>query len=306
MNRSIDYIITEEHLLDSSRLTIKGFLKSKAYSVQNLKQLKQDPLGILLEDQPAHLNHPLSVGDRLTINIHEISCSENILPVSLPVAILYEDEDILVVNKPAGMPIHPSQNNRDNTLANALAYYYEQKGQPFVFRCINRLDRDTSGLTVIAKHYVSAGILGCFAANKGLDSPSRSLTREYLAISRGSVTPTSGTINAPLGRKPGSIIERCIDFQSGEAAATHYHVVEEKNGYSLISLILETGRTHQIRIHLKYLGYPIVGDYLYNPDYEKIHRQALHSYRLSFLHPITWKPMDFIAPLPEDMHKLLL
>ena len=304
MNRSIDYIITEEHLLGSSRLTIKGFLRSKAYSVQNLKQLKQDPHGILVGDQPAHLNHPLSAGDRLTVNIHESSSSNNILPVPLPLSILYEDEDILVVNKPAGMPIHPSQNNRDNTLANALAHYYEQKGQPFIFRCINRLDRDTSGLTIIAKHYVSAGILGSFAANKGLNGDSHTLTREYLAISRGSVTPASGTIDAPLGRKPGSIIERCIDFQNGETAVTHYQVVEEKNGYSLISLLLETGRTHQIRIHLKHLGHPIIGDYLYNPDYEEIHRQALHSYRLSFLHPITWESMDFIAPLPEDMQKL--
>lgn len=306
MDRQIEYFIREADLSANSKLTVKGFLRSKCYSVQNLKQLKQNPFGILVNNMPVHMNTTLSQGDQLTVNIHEASPSESITPIRLPLSILYEDEDILVLIKPAGMPIHPSQNNRDNTLANALAYYFEQKGQAFVFRCINRLDRDTSGLTIVAKHFVSAGILGSFVANKSSDNASHSLTREYLAISRGSVTPPCGTITAPLGRKPGSIIERCIDFENGESAITHYRVIAEKNGYSLISLILETGRTHQIRIHLKHIGHPIVGDYLYNPDYEGIHRQALHSYRLSFRHPITWETMNFTAVLPEDMRNLLL
>ena len=136
------------------------------------------------------------------------------------------------------------------------------------------------------------------------------ILRDYLAIVRGSVTPPSGIITAPLGRKPGSIIERCVDYENGESAITHYRVLEEKNGYSLLSLILETGRTHQIRIHLKHIGHPLVGDYLYNPEASPsrpgvITRQALHSHFLSFTHPMTGERMEFTAPLPEDMASLL-
>jgi len=316
MQRTIRYCLPDAAPSDFP-YTIKGFLRSKGYSTQNLKILKQLPDGILMDGDPVHLNARFLPGNTLTVNIREDASSEKILPVKLPLSIVYEDEDLLVVNKPAGMPIHPSQNNYENTLANALAYYFLQKGEAFVFRCIGRLDRDTSGLTVIAKHCVSAGILGDLVADKALRTNQTSLnelaspvhaqvfTREYLAIARGPITPTEGTISAPLGRKPGSIIERCVDFENGEHAVTHYQVLEEKNGYVLLSLVLETGRTHQIRIHLKHLGHPLIGDYLYNPDYEVIHRQALHSHRLCFPHPMTGKPMEFTAPLPNDMARIL-
>ena len=327
MIRTINYNIPN-HIMLTPILTIKGYLKSRGYSTQNLKILKQLPGGILLNGEPAHMNARLTTGDILTVQIKEDASSENIIPVPLPLSIVYEDEDLLVVNKPAGMPIHPSQNNYDNTLANALAYYFQQKGEPFVFRCIGRLDRDTSGLTVIAKHFVSAGILGDLVAQKAqmsCDAPcpvdpwirSRdAFTREYLAIVRGTLTPAEGTITAPLGRKPGSVIERCVDYENGEPAVTHYRVLEQKNGYSLVSLILGTGRTHQIRIHMKYIGHPLVGDYLYNPEASindsgnalipSLTRQALHSHHLSFPHPITGTPLEFISPLPEDMQQLLL
>ena len=206
--------------------------------------------------------------------------------------------DNLVIDKQAGMPIHPSLNNYYNSLANALAWYFEQQKKPFIFRCVNRLDRDTSGLTIIAKHVVSAAILSSMNAR-------REIHREYRAIVRGHLTPESGVITAPLGRKDSSIIERTVDFDHGEKAVTYYQFLEEKNGHSLVSLRLGTGRTHQIRIHMKYIGFPLVGDYLYNPDMEYITRQALHSYRLTFLHPITGQKMDFTAPLPDDMKKIL-
>ena len=247
------------------------------------------------------MNHILQPGDTLTLHIREDYSSEKIPPVNLPLNIVYEDADLMVINKPAGMPIHPSMNNYYNSLANALAYYFKQQNCPFVFRCINRLDRDTSGLTIVAKHYVSAGMLSAMIANKATSG----ITREYLAIVKGSVLPSEGTITAHLGRKEGSIIERCVDFEKGESAVTHYKVLDEKNGHSLVSLILETGRTHQIRIHMKYLGYPLIGDYLYNPDMEHIQRQALHAWKLSFYHPITGEKMQFTAPLPEDMAAVL-
>ena len=240
----------------------------------------------------------LKTGDTLTICIQENDCSEKIPPVFLPLNIVYEDEDIIVINKPAGMPIHPSMNNYTNSMANALAWYYQQQNKPFIFRCSNRLDRDTSGLTVVAKHLVSGNILSCMVRDHKID-------REYLALVRGHVTPPSGTIHAPLARKGGTIIERIVDFEHGEIAVTHYHTLSEKNGHSLVSLHLETGRTHQIRVHMKHLGFPLIGDYLYNPDMEYMTRQALHSHKLTFKHPITGEPMCFTAPLPDDMLRVL-
>ena len=190
------------------------------------------------------MTHRLTSGDELVIRIVEEQSSERVPPVEHPIHIVYEDEDILVIDKQAGMPIHPSLNNYYNSLANALAWYFEQQKKPFIFRCVNRLDRDTSGLTIIAKHVVSAAILSSMNAR-------REIHREYRAIVRGHLTPESGVITAPLGRKDSSIIERTVDFDHGEKAVTYYQFLEEKNGHSLVSLRLGTGRTHQIRIHMK-------------------------------------------------------
>lgn len=281
--------------------TVKQYLKSKGFSTRSIIELKKQPENVMLENIPVFMNHRLNDGDTLTLHIRQETASEKIPPVQLPLDIVYEDEDLLVVNKPAGMPTHPSMNNYDNTLANGLAWYFKQQEIPFVFRCVGRLDRDTSGLTVIAKHYVSAGMLSDMVAKKGTGDGFR---QEYLAVVRGTPTPDHGTITAPLSRKPGSVIERTVDFEHGEAAVTHYRTIEEKNGHSLVSLHLETGRTHQIRIHMKYLGFPLVGDYLYNPDMEYISRHALHSHKISFRHPISGEWMEFTAPLPEDMKRL--
>ena len=293
MERILNYHITE----DADSLRTEQYLRRRGFSYQNLTQLKKMPESILINGVWSYMRTPLHSGDILTVHIRETESSPNIPPVELPLDIVYEDEDIIVVNKPAGMPVHPSLNNYRNSLANALMYYYQQQGKPFIFRCTNRLDRDTSGVTVIAKHMVSSSILSSMTARHEIE-------REYLAVVRGSVAPSSGTIDAPIGRTGSSLIERKIDFEHGERAVTHYHVVKEENGHSLVSLILETGRTHQIRVHMKYIGFPLVGDYLYNPDMEYIQRQALHSCRLSFRHPITGKHMEFTADLPEDMDRI--
>ena len=294
MNRTIRYDI-DSH---SEGLRVEQFLRRKGYSAQNLSTIKRMPESILVNGVHYYMKQTLKAGDRLLVRIQETESSRNIPPVCAPLSIVYEDEDLIVVNKPAGMPIHPSLNNYTNSLANALAWYYQQQGKPFIFRCCNRLDRDTSGLTVVAKHLVSGNILSTMTKKN-------EVRREYLAVVRGHIVPESGTISAPLARKGGTIIERVVDFDRGEPAVTHYHLIQEANGHSLVSLQLETGRTHQIRIHLKHLGFPLVGDYLYNPDMEYISRQALHSFRLSFPHPITGKAMDFTAPLPEDMRNIL-
>lgn len=256
------------------------------------------PKSILVNGVHYYMRQELSIGDHLQVRICETQNSEKIPPTKLPLDIIYEDEDLLVLNKPAGMPIHPSLNNYTNSMANALAYYFQSQGKPFIFRCCNRLDRDTSGLTIVSKHLVSGSILSDMTKY-------REVHREYLAIARGSVTPSEGTIQAPLGRKEGTIIERTVDWEHGEDAVTHYKVVKEANGHSLVSLRLETGRTHQIRIHMKYLGYPLIGDYLYNPDMEYMTRQALHSHHMEFTHPITGEHMSFTAPLPEDMVRVM-
>ena len=293
MERIITYHIDAR----AGGLRTEQFLRRRGYSCQNLTQLKKMPESILINGVWSYMRTPLSAGDTLTVHIRETESSPNIPPVDLPLCIVYEDEDIIVVNKPTGMPVHPSLNNYRNSLANALMYYYQQQGKPFIFRCTNRLDRDTSGLTVIAKHMVSSSILSAMTAR-------HKIRREYLAIVRGHVTPPSGTIDAPIGRAGTPLIERRIDFEHGERAVTHYRVVKEKNGHSLVSLVLETGRTHQIRVHMKYLGFPLVGDYLYNPDMEYIQRQALHSHSLAFRHPITGEDLKFTAELPEDMLRI--
>lgn len=294
MNRNIDYIIDE----DSASLRVEQFLRRKRYSGQNLSEIKRMPKSILVNGVHYYMRQELSKGDHLQVRICETKNSEKIPPTNLPLDIIYEDEDLLVLNKPAGMPIHPSLNNYTNSIANALAYYFQSQGKPFIFRCCNRLDRDTSGLTIVSKHLVSGSILSDMTKY-------REVHREYLAIARGSVTPSEGTIQAPLGRKEGTIIERTVDWEHGEDAVTHYKVVKEANGHSLVSLRLETGRTHQIRIHMKYLGYPLIGDYLYNPDMEYMTRQALHSHHMEFTHPITGEHMSFTAPLPEDMARVM-
>ena len=206
--------------------------------------------------------------------------------------ILYEDEDIYVINKAAGMAVHPSINHYENTLANALAAYNEARHTPMTFRCINRLDRDTSGLTVIAKHQLASARLGSAMKN-------REIHREYLGIADGYVDDC-GTICAPIARTADSLMERQVDFEHGESAVTHFKRLKYENGLSLVSFLLETGRTHQIRVHMKYINHPLIGDFLYNPNDHRMMRQALHAYRLSFVHPVTEKQMSFTAPVPDD------
>ena len=292
MERIFEYQITAA---EEGR-KIGDFLREKGYSRHLLRQLKETEDGLLRNAQPTFTTVALKAGDRIQVRLLEkAEGSEAIMPAPLPFEIVYEDEDLLVVNKPADMPIHPSFQNHGNTLADALTWHYQQHGEDFVYRCINRLDRDTTGLLIVAKHLLSASILSDMVGK-------REIHREYLAIVKG-IPPENGTISAPIGRKKGSAILREVNFETGEPAVTHFARLEIRNGLSLVSLKLETGRTHQIRVHMGYIGCPLIGDYLYYPECSRISRQALHSHRLSFLHPITGKALSFTAPLPEDMDK---
>ncbi len=296
MKRTFEYDITST----DANQTILQFLKNKGYSSSNVVALKKIEKSILVNGIWEHVTYKLKDGDRLTIHYTEDSSSEHIVPTALPFSVIYEDEDILVIDKPADMPIHPSLNNYTNTLANALMYYYSQKEENFTFRCINRLDRDTTGLVLLAKHGISAGILS-------LQMQNRDIHRTYLALVEGGFSDTGGTIDAPIARKGKSIIEREVNYLTGERAVTHYEVVQacKNSPYTLLSLHLETGRTHQIRVHMQHIGHPLIGDTLYPSDCSQIKRQALHSSRLQFKHPITGADMDFKTELPKDMSRLL-
>ena len=272
--------------------SILTFLKANGYSNNIIKNLKKTPDGVLLNGIFRYVTAILHENDTLTVTLLENDIDTSIVPVAAPLDILYEDEDIYVINKAAGMAVHPSINHYENTLANALAAYNEAKHTPMTFRCINRLDRDTSGLTIIAKHQLSSARLGSAMKN-------REIHREYLGIADGYVNDC-GTICAPIARTADSLMERQVDFEHGESAVTHFKRLKYENGLSLVSFLLETGRTHQIRVHMKYINHPLIGDFLYNPDDHRMMRQALHAYRLSFVHPVTGKQMSFTAPIPED------
>lgn len=289
MIRTLTYEIPTEY--EGKKLL--EYLRHMRYSAPVITHLKRTPRGILLNDEWARTSDLLHENDRLTIRIVENESSPNIVPVSLPLHIVYEDKDIMVINKPAGMPIHPSQGNYDNTLANAVCYYFKQQGINYVYRCITRLDRDTTGLLLLAKNMYSASLMSD-------DIKNRRIHREYLAVVSG-ILPPEGVIDAPIARTPDSTIEREVNMETGVPARTHYKLLYHENGWSLAALSLETGRTHQIRVHMKHIGHPLPGDFLYNPDMSVIQRQALHSHKIQFPHPVSGDLMQFTAPLPDDM-----
>lgn len=291
MKKLLYYPVTTE---DAGQ-TVEQFLRKQGYSKHLIIHLKTTIMGISIGGIQVYITHILKEGETLEIRLEEPESSLNIVPTPMDLDIVYEDEDLLVINKPAGLPIHPSQGHFDTTLANGMAWYFREKGETFVYRAVNRLDRDTTGLLILARHALSAAILSDMVKN-------RQIHRQYQAVVSGK-PEISGTIIAPIARVDGSTIERCVDTQRGEYACTHYERLHYNAGLhcSLVSLKLETGRTHQIRVHMKHLGHPLFGDFLYNPDYSLIERQSLHSWKLAFQHPLTKKDLFFEAPLPDDM-----
>lgn len=237
-----------------------------------------------------------AVGDIISITLPDETSGFE--PQNIPLEIVYEDDDLMIINKQPGLIVHPTKGHPSGTVANALMYYMEQTGKPFKIRFVNRLDMDTSGLLVVAKNsYCQNDYTNQMKEN--------TVEKRYKAIVRGIVESDEGTIDLPIGRPDPDHVRRCV-MEGGAPSVTHYKVLDRYNGYSLVELLLETGRTHQIRVHMSHIGHPVLGDWLYeglNPNL--IDRQALHAAELTFTHPITKERVTFRAPLPEDIKRAI-
>lgn len=263
-----------------------------------VRRIKWLPDGILADGQRVNTRFVPKEGQILSVRLSDPERRSGILPVPGPLDIVYEDEDVIVLNKAPGVPVHPGPGHFEDTVGNFLLSYYDHCGAEGDFHPIHRLDRGTSGLMVVARHPHAQEVL-----KQQLHT--RAFCRTYLAVCEGTPTPAYGQVNAPLGPKEGSLVEQTVR-PDGREARTRYTVLESQGGRALLRLELDTGRTHQIRVHMAYLGHPLTGDFLYGTEApDLIGRPALHSYRLSFCHPITKQYLSFCAKLPKDMDRLL-
>lgn len=258
-----------------------------------VKRLKRTDNGILLNGEAVNVLRTVCAGDELVLTFYDES-SDNIVPKNIPICILYEDEDIIAVNKPRSMPTHPSFNHYEDTLANGIMYYFRDKD--FTFRAITRLDRDTSGVVLVAKNPLSAQILSDDMKNKKIN-------KEYIAVVNGVPEPLYGTVSAPIKRRESSVMLRCV-APDGRDAITEYEVEKAFGGLSLVKLRPVTGRTHQLRVHMSFIGTPIYGDDLYGAS-QMEEETRLHCRRISFFHPMTKEKITVTAPIPDDIKILI-
>ena len=281
--------------------TVREIIKRPlCISSATLKHLKFIENGIMLNGKHVTVRAIANEGDVLSLATEDTDVQEKLTPVDLPINMTYEDEFLVVPDKPANMPTHPSHDHYDDTVANALAYRYEKMGIPFVFRPINRLDRNTSGLLLIARDRLSANTLSDSMRKK-------EIKKQYVAILDGVPNESQGIIDTYIRRTEESIIvrENCKEGEGGDRAITEYRVLLSENGHSVVYANPVTGRTHQIRVHFSGIGCAITGDDMYGSESEYISRHALHSHVLEFPHPKSKENISTKAPLPEDMLKLL-
>lgn len=265
-----------------------------------LRHLKFLEHGILLNGERVTVRCTVHEGDLLTLATDDETPQEHLLPIELPLSIVYEDADVVVPSKPADMPTHPSHNHHEDTVANALAFRYREMGIPFVFRPVNRLDRNTSGLLLIARNRLAAGTLSA-AMREG------KIFKQYLAVLDGVPEKPEGVIETYIRRTAESIIvrENCAEGEGGDYAVTRYRVLATQNGHALVLASPITGRTHQLRVHFAGLGCPITGDDMYGTPSPLIARHALHAYTLSFPRTSDGERLSLCAPLPDDMATLV-
>ncbi len=266
---------TISKMLDAGYITVNGSIEKASYKVKE--------------------NDEIEIKDGF---IEET----DVVPVEMPIDIVYEDNDIIVVNKPSGLVVHPGSGNYNNTLVNGLMHYTNSlsdingEERPGI---VHRIDKDTSGLLLIAKNNKSHAILTEYFKNH------QNIKREYLALICGNFPHDSATIDAPIGRDPKDRKKMAVIAENSKAAITHLKVVKKYQDYTLVSLVLETGRTHQIRVHMNYIGYPVYNDPIYTTKKCTEFGQFLHSYRMDFIHPITKKEMHFEAPLPDEFQSFI-
>lgn len=268
--------------------TLQNELKISSRLLYKLIKLNK----IELNHKPCDTRKTGTFGDTITINFDYEEDNSNIIPTKMNLNIIFEDDWLLVVNKPAGIAIHPSVLHYSDSLCNGIKFYFDKIGLKKKIRPVNRLDLNTSGLVVFAKcEYIQECLINQMKNNQ--------FKKEYLAICNGFFDKKSGTINLPIARKENSIIERCIS-ENGQTAITHYEVLKEFDNYSLVKCSLETGRTHQIRVHMSAIGHPLLGDSLYGSISDLINRQALHCFNLQFIHPVYNNDLNFWGDLPND------
>ena len=291
---AMDYIIPAEKdggsVLDIIRTEL-------GISHSTLRALKFTDGGITLNGEAVTVRKVVKAGDILSLAVEDKETPEKLAPYAVELDIAYEDDELVIPNKPPFMPTHQSHGHFDDTLANALAYKYEKEGKPFVFRPINRLDRNTSGLVIIAKNRLSAAALSESMRR-------REIRKKYIAILKGELPEDKGVIDACIRRAEDSIIFREVcapNAEGADTALTEYEVICRKNGYTLVRAEPLTGRTHQLRVHFAHLGAHILGDTLYGEESALIDRHALHAATLTFPHPTDRKTTTVNAPLPEDM-----
>lgn len=280
---------------DSGKV-LKDFLRSKLqYSRRSIIALKKSG-GVTINGVSCHMNTLLKANDQIDI-VFEDTESENIMPEQMQLDIIFEDEHLIVINKSPSMPVHPTRKHITGTLANGLAYYWQEKDKPIKIRPVNRLDKDTSGLVLFAKSAHLQHLLSYYVGQE-------EFKKEYIAVVHGKMNESEGTIDLPIAREAEMAMKRVVR-EDGDRAVTHFKTLQAFQEYSVVRITLETGRTHQIRVHMSHMAHPLLGDTLYGGSMELIERQALHAEKITMLHPVTKQWHQFIAPVPADIQKLI-
>ena len=292
-NEQLVFMIEKEQ----ANQTIREFLQNYHLSRKKIHELYMDKK-VTLNGEGTNFNEQLQVGDQLSIPVFEAE-EIDFHPQKMKLDIVYEDDHLLIINKPAGLMVHPDQKNGRNTLVNGVAHYYQEKGISHRVRYIHRLDTDTSGGIIFAKHYLAHSLMDYWLSEK-------KIRRWYLALVMGRLKTKKGKIDAPIGKDRHHSARRRV-AKNGDQAITFYQLKKQFKNYALVELELKTGRTHQIRVHMSHLGHPLLGDVLYGgvAKVGPLKRQALHSSRIEMTHPITKEPLEITVPLPTDMQKLI-
>lgn len=283
---------------DEEGLTVKDIMRRKmGISRKHLSRLKQTD-GVKLNGESVYVSVPVKAGDRVVAQM-ESEESEDILAEPVAFGVLYEDEDVLVIDKPAGSIVHPTHGHYTGTIANGVMYYWQNKGEKHRFRPVHRLDQETSGVLLIAKNKHAHHVLS-------EQWQRQQVNKSYWAVVHGRLLLQEGTIDAPIGRNPEDRKKRIIT-EEGYPSVTHYKVKQQWSKGALVDIELETGRTHQIRVHMQSIGHPLIGDTFYGEGLDSfgISRHVLHAYRLQFQHPRSGEPMDIQSPMPDDIMKLM-